>query len=60
MEIVVKMYYDNSIEKICIDNLKRCCYPILAKVMVDYKEEVFINKIKLNIQYSVCHFTSLK
>ena len=43
---------------ICADGLKHRCYPILAGVIVDYKEQVFITGIKANVQYSVCHVFS--
>ena len=37
------------------DGFKRCCYLILVGIMVDYKEQVLIFKIKANVQYSICH-----
>ena len=40
---------------ICADGLKHRCYPILAGVMVNYKEQVFITEIKANVQYFICH-----
>ncbi len=40
---------------ICANDLKRRYYPILTGVMVDYKEQVFITRIKANVQYSICH-----
>ena len=40
---------------IYVDGLKRCYYPILAGVIVDYKEQVFITEIKANVQCSICH-----
>lgn len=43
-------YYDEGIEILCADNFKQRCYPILARVMVDYEEQVLITKIKSNIQ----------
>ncbi len=55
MKTVLKEYYDDGIEMICADGLKRHCYPILAGVMVDYKEQVLITGIKANVQYFICH-----
>ena len=40
---------------ICVDDLKRHCYPILVGVMVEYKEQVFIIGTKTHVQYSICH-----
>ena len=45
---------------ICIDGFKRRYYPILAGVMVDYKEQVLITGIKRNVQCSVCHVSPQK
>ncbi len=44
---------------ICIDNLKHRCYPILASVIFDYKEQVFITEIKVNIQCFI-YYVSLQ
>lgn len=35
---------------ICIDNLNRCYYLIIADVMVNYKKQVPITRIKVNMQ----------
>ena len=40
---------------IFVDGLKCCCYPILADVIIDYKEHVLITGIKANTQYSICY-----
>ncbi len=55
MKTALKEYYGDGIEMICIDGLKRRYYLILAGVMVDYKEQVLITRIKANMQCSVCH-----
>ena len=34
---------------LCADGLKHCYFLILVDVIVDYKEQVFIIKIKVNI-----------
>lgn len=31
---------------ICTESLKRRCYPVLADIIVDYKEQVPISRIK--------------
>ena len=53
-------YYNKNIEIIYIDNLKYCCYLIFVDVNVDYKEQVFISKIKANVQYFVYYILSQK
>ena len=55
IKTALKEYYDEGIEMISIDVLKRRCYPILAGVMVDYKEQVLITGKKANVLYSICH-----
>lgn len=35
------------------DGLKHCYYLIFANIIVDYKEQVFITGINLNIQCSI-------
>ena len=42
------------------DSLKRHCYPILAGVIVDYKEQVLITGIKTNMQCFVCYVSPKK
>lgn len=34
---------------ICVDDLKHGCYPILARIVVDYKEQVLIIRIKSDV-----------
>ncbi len=55
MKTAFKEYYDDDIEMIYGDGLKRHCYPILAGVIFDYKVQVLITRIKTNVQCSVCH-----
>lgn len=38
IKIALKEYYDDSIEMICANGLKRRCYPVLIGVMIDYKK----------------------
>ncbi len=40
---------------IYIDDLKYCYYPILMSIIVDYKEQVLITRIKANMECFVCH-----
>ena len=47
--------YKDGNKLICTNGYKKHCYPILAGLMVDYKEQVFITGIKANMQYSICH-----
>ena len=42
---------------ICVGGFKRCYYPILTSVIVDYKEQVLITGIKTNMQCSICHIS---
>ena len=39
----------------CTKSFKRCYFSILVGEIIDYKEQVFITKIKTNVQYFVCH-----
>lgn len=48
-------YYDEGIKIICINSQKCYCYLIFVSIMVDYKEEVFIIRIKLDMQHFVCY-----
>ena len=52
--MVFKEFYDENIKIICANGFKHYCYPILVGVIIDYKEQVFITRIKTNMQYSVC------
>ena len=58
MKTALQEHYDKNIEIICVDSPKRYYYAILAGVIIDYKEQVFIAKIKINMQYSICHVFS--
>ncbi len=42
-------YYDEGIKMICADGLKHCYYLFPMGVMVDYKKQVLITKIKVNV-----------
>lgn len=35
------------------NEFNRCCYVIFTGLIFDYKEQVFIIKIKKNVQYSI-------
>lgn len=54
MKAALIEYYEKGIEILYIDGLKRYYFPILAGVIVDYQEQVFITSIKIVIQYSIC------
>ena len=55
IKTALQEYYDEGIEMICTDSLKRYCYLILADIMVDYEEQVLIIGIKTNMQYFICY-----
>lgn len=43
----------DNIELIYTNSYKRYCYHILTNFMIDYKKQVFITGIKLNIQWLI-------
>lgn len=55
LDIALWDTYKNGIEIRCTNGFKQCCYPIFAGLMVDYKEQVLITRIKSNRLYSICH-----
>lgn len=40
----------------CVDGYIRYYYPVLAGLIVYYKEQVLIIYIKINMKCSICHF----
>lgn len=38
---------------ICVNSFMYCYYPILAGIINDYEEQVFIIRIKTNMEYSI-------
>ena len=54
-DIAALLKYKDGIKLICADGYKRCCYPILVGLMVDYEEQGLITGIKANMQCSICH-----
>ena len=42
------------------DNYKKYCYPILTYLMVDYKEQVLVMGIEINMQYLIYHILLIK
>lgn len=48
-------YIKDSIELVYVDGYKKCCYPILASFIIDYKKPGLIIDIKTNKQYSICY-----
>ena len=57
MIIALLEYLKDDIELVYADSYKRHCYPILASFMVDYKKQVFIIGIKVNMQCLICHIS---
>ena len=45
---------------ICANGFKHRYYLILAGVIVDYKEQVLITGIKINMQCFICHIALQK
>ena len=60
MKTTLKEYYDEDIEIIYTNSLKYCYYSILLGVMVDYKKQILITRIKSNMEYSICHIPPQK
>lgn len=48
-------YTKNGIELVYIDSYKYYCYPILTDFIIDYKEQIFIMGIKINMQDFICY-----
>lgn len=48
-------YYKEDTEILYKDNLKYYCFPIPTDIMVDDKEQVFITRIKANLQCPIYH-----
>ena len=44
-DVIVLIEYKDDIELVCRDGYKKCCYLILAGLIVNYKEQVFITSI---------------
>lgn len=49
----------NGIKLVYADSYKKRCYPVLAGLIIDYKEQILILDIKVNIQYSI-YYVPLK
>ena len=54
-DIAALLEHKDGIELVYVDGYKRRCYPVLAGLMMDYKEQVLITGIKTNMQYSICY-----
>ena len=54
-DVTALLGYKDGIELVYVDGYKRRCYPVLAALMVDYKQQVLIIDIKANMQCSICH-----
>ena len=53
--VAALLEHKDDIKLVYLDGYKRYCYLILAGLMVDYEEQVFIIGIKANMQCSICH-----
>lgn len=53
MDIALLEICKDGIEIRYAHDFKQHCYPILASLMIDYKEQVLIIGIKTNIQCSI-------
>lgn len=47
-------YYNKGIEMLCVGDFKWCYYPVIARVIINYEEQVFITGIKFHKQYFKC------
>ena len=47
--VATLLEHKDGIKLVCADGYKRRCYPILAGLMVDYKEQILITCIKANM-----------
>ena len=55
LDIALLETYKEGIEIRCVDDFKRRCYPVLAGLMIDYKEQVLITGVKANMQCFICY-----
>lgn len=58
--IALFKYTKDGIELVCTNDYKRRCYSVLAGLMVDYEEHVFIINIKTNMQCLIYYISSKK
>ena len=54
-DIALLETFKEGIEIWYANDFKRCCYPVLAGLMVDYEEQVLITGAKTNMQCFICH-----
>lgn len=54
-DISVLFGYKDGIELVNTNRYKKCCYPVLASLIVNYKEQALITSIKTNTQCSICY-----
>lgn len=47
------MYIKDDIELVYIDGYKKHCYSILISLTIDYKKQILIIGIKVNMQYLI-------
>ena len=53
-------YYEKNIEILYVDSLKHYYFLIFVGIIVDYKEQILITKIKTCVQYSIYQVPSKK
>lgn len=58
--IALLEYRKNGIQFVYADGYKRCCYHILADIIIDCEEQVSIISIKANMQCSICYISQQK
>ena len=55
LDIALLETYKEGIEIRCANGFKRRCYPVLAGLIIAYKEQVLITGVKANMQYSISY-----
>lgn len=58
--ITLIKYIKDNIKLVYVDSYKQYCYFILASFIIDYKKQVFIIDIKINIQYLIYYIPPKK
>ena len=58
-DVAALFEHKNGIELMYADNYKTRCYPVLAGFILEYKKQILLTGLKVNIQCSIC-YVSLK
>lgn len=53
--VTTLLKYKASIELVCVNSYKKYYYSVLAGFIINYKNQVFITGIKINMQYPICY-----